>query len=88
MSKSTQIVMAVLTSKPNTTPIAFVKRGVANENVVAVAHTTAKIAVTSITLPQKPSTLSPSNGRQASEKRWRSRLRTCIMKPKHTASIT
>ena len=69
MSRSTQIVTAVLTSKPNTTPIALVKRGVANEKVVAVAHTTAKIAITSITLPQNPSTLSPNRGRQASEKR-------------------
>lgn len=59
--------MAVLISKPNTTPIAFVRRGVAKENVVAVAQTTAKIAVMSITFPQKPSTLSPRSGRQASE---------------------
>lgn len=44
--------MTVLTPKPNTTPIALVKRGVANEKVVAVAQTTAKIAVTSITLPK------------------------------------
>ena len=35
MSRSTQIVTAVLTSKPKTTPIALVKRGVANEKVVA-----------------------------------------------------
>ena len=80
--------IAVVTSKPNTEPIALVSRGVAREKVVAVAHTTAKIAITSITLPQKPSTLSPRRGRQASEKRWRSRLRTCIMKPKQTARIT
>ena len=65
----TQIVIMVVTSNPNTTPIPFVNRGVANENVVAVAHTTAKMAIISITCPRKPSTLSPKSGRHASEKR-------------------
>ena len=43
--------MAVVTSKPNTLPIALVSRGVASEKVVAVAQTTAKIAIISIPHP-------------------------------------
>ena len=69
ISKSTKIVTVVVTSKPNTAPIALVSKGVASEKVVAVAHTTAKIARISINFPKTPSTLSPRRGRQASEKR-------------------
>ena len=40
--KKTAIVTVVLASNPHTVPKAFVRSGVASENVVAVAQTTAK----------------------------------------------
>ena len=82
------MVSVTLVEMPNTDAKAEAKRGVAKENVVAVAQTIAKTATISITLPQGPSTLSPIKGRTASEKRCLSRLRTCIIKAKLIASTT
>ena len=82
------IVSVTLVDIPKTDANADAKSGVAKENVVAVAHTIAKIATMSISLPKEPSTLFPKRGLTASENRCLSLFLTCIIKAKQIARTT
>ena len=63
------MVRPTLSGRPVRADIPLDRRGVASENVVAVAQMMEKMAIMSITLPHAPSTRLPNKGRHASEKR-------------------
>ena len=71
---------------PKRWPIAPLSSGTETANAEAVPAITAKIESRSRSLPQKPSTRSPSRGRQASLSRRDLLPRTCSIKPNAAAS--
>ena len=69
MSSNIKIVNVVLVGMFKIEASAEDNNGVAKENVVAVAHTMAKMAIISMIFPIDPSTLFPNSGLTASENR-------------------